>query len=243
MSLRLAILQHERETGLGRFEALLDAAGVTYDIVTSTREPLPDAAAFDGAVVLGASLDPHDATLISAKRWIRRAVSNGLPYLGVCLGAQLLGEALGAHVRRSLPELGIHDVFLTDAARLDPLFADLPGRLQVFGWHTYGFELPHGALPLAGSLSYTYEAFRWGDAYGLQFHPEVRPDDLERWLYAPGNRRLLAAGGRDWLDVAAELERAAPELDELAAKLLERWLGLVAAAAVAPPAVAARSSS
>ena len=122
----------------------------------------------------------------------------------------------------------------------DPLFFDLPGRLRVFGWHAYGFELPRDAVPLAGSLSYTYQAFRLGAAYGLQFHPEMRGDDLERWRSAPAYRRLLAASGREWRDVAAELERAAPELDELAAKLLDRWLGLIAA--IAQPTIAAGSS-
>ena len=68
----------------------------------------------------------------------------------------------------------------------------------------------------------------------------MRGDDLERWRSAPAYRRLLAASGREWRDVAAELERAAPELDELAAKLLDRWLGLIAA--IAQPTIAAGSS-
>jgi GMP synthase (glutamine-hydrolysing) len=232
MSLQLAVLQHEPETGLGRFENLLDAAGVVYDVVSSTREPLPEAAALDGVIVLGGSLEPHDATLLPVKQWIARTVAADLPYLGVCLGGELLADACGAPVRRTR-EVGVHDVFLTDAARFDPLFCDLPGRFQVFGWHAYGFGLPRGAIPLAGSLACTYQAFRFRSAYGLQFHPEVRVDDLERWRQLPANRRLLAASGREWSDVVEELRRAELGLEQLAAKLLERWLALVAADALA----------
>jgi GMP synthase (glutamine-hydrolysing) len=109
----------------------------------------------------------------------------------------------------------------------------LPGRFQVFGWHAYGFGLPRGAIPLAGSLACTYQAFRFRSAYGLQFHPEVRVDDLERWQQLPANRRLLAASGREWSDVVEELECAELGLDQLAANLLERWLALVAGDAFA----------
>ena len=234
-SLRLGVLQHEPETGLGRFEHLLDVRGLDYDVVSSMRDPLPDVAALDAVIVLGGSIPPDDATLRPVRHWIARAVAADLPCLGVCLGGELLAEACGARVRRSRREVGIHDVFLTDAARFDPLFCDLPGRFEVFGWHAYGFELPRGALPLAGSLACTYQAFRLRSAYGLQFHPEVRADDLELWLQLPRNRQLLAESGRDGPAVAAELEAAESRLDGLATSLLERWLSLVVADAVDEP--------
>jgi len=233
MSLRLVVVQHEPQTGLGRFESLLDAADVSYEVVQSTREPLPDTAALDGVIVLGGSLEPRDPTLLPVKQWIGHAVAAELPYLGICLGGQLLADACGARVRRGRSEVGIHDVFLTDAARLDPLFCDLPGRFEVLGWHAYGFELPRGAVPLAGSLACTYQAFRFRSAYGLQFHAEARLDDLEWWQRLPANRRLLADSGRDWPDIVAELERVELRLDQLAGQLLERWLALVAEDAVA----------
>jgi hypothetical protein len=101
---------------------------------------------------------------------------------------------LGAVVaRQAQPEVGVHDVYLTDAARRDPLFSGLPGRLEVLGWHQDRFELPPGAIPLAGSIPCTYQLEA----------ADVTPDDL-----------------------AAELVRAAPELDRLAHQLLERWLSL-----------------
>ena len=233
-SLRVAVLRHERETGLGALAPLLGDAGVEYEIFETTGPaPLPDAIDFDAAIALGGSLGAYDPALLETRRWIRDAVLGDLPLLGICLGGQLLASALGGEVESGLrPEVGVHDVFLTDAARHDPLFAGLPRRLQVFGWHEDTFSLPRRAIPLAGSMAYANQAFRWGaTAYGLQFHVEVRPGDLQRWKHLPGYARLFeAAGARgDVLDAA--LEAATPMLDETMRTLVERWLLLVTGAA------------
>jgi GMP synthase-like glutamine amidotransferase len=232
VTVRLAVLAPEPATGLGAFAGLLEAAGVEHELVPATGGPLPDRAAFDGAIGLGGSLAAGDGRLAESRRWIRDAVLAGMPFLGVCLGAQLLASALGARVERGRPELGLHDVFLTAAAERDPLFSGLPRRLEVFGWHGDSFELPRGAVPLAGSLACTFQAFRFGAAaYGLQFHPEVRVDDLARWRSVDGYRDLAVRTGVDVDALAVVLGRATPALDALAAQLLERWLLLVAAVA------------
>jgi GMP synthase-like glutamine amidotransferase len=89
-------------------------------------------------------------------------------------------------------------------------------------------------VPLAGSLACTYQAFRYGEAaYALQFHPEVRPEDVAAWRNLSSYRRLLDASARDWADVERALTHASAALDELAEHLLERWLSLVAGAASA----------
>jgi len=227
----LAVLQHEPATGLGRFADLLARLGIGYEVVWTTHRPLPDSSEFDGVLVLGGSLAASDARFRLVRGWIRDAVSSDVPYLGICLGAQLLANALGARVRRGgAAEVGVHSIFLTEAARRDPLFRDLPRRLDVFGLHGDRFALPRGAVPLAGSLACTHQAFRYGAAaYGLQFHPEVRPDDLARWCHVAGYCRLLAESGREWDEVGSELEAATGALDGLAVHLLERWLDVVRA--------------
>jgi GMP synthase (glutamine-hydrolysing) len=231
VNLSVAILQHESETGLGRFADLLADSGVDYEVLF-TRGRLLDPLAFDAALCLGGSVDAYDEALQPARRWVRNAVLSGLPYLGVCLGGQLLASALGAHVGPGGAETGVHSVFLTDAAAKDPLFDGLPRCLDVFGWHGDCFELPRGAVPLAGSLACTYEAFRFGlAAYAFQFHPEVRADDLALWRDVPGYRRLLDESGREWEDVVRELEQASVALDELAVQIVERWLHLAASVA------------
>jgi GMP synthase-like glutamine amidotransferase len=229
--LRLAVIQHERATGLGRFRGLLRERGVDYTILPSAS-PL-DLAGSDGVLALGGSLSADDARLAAARESLREAVLDGMPYLGVCLGGQLLASALGAPVKRAGAEAGIHDVFLTDAARSDPVFAGLPGKIEVFGWHTDSFDLPRGAVPLAGSLTCAFQAFRYGrTAYGVQFHPEVRVDDVLVWQNVSGYRSLLEQSERTWSSVLTELHRAGEGLDELAAHLLDRWLGLVCRLAV-----------
>ena len=226
--LRIAVLQHERETGLGAFARVLEEADVDYEVFETLDGRLPDSVAFDGTIALGGSLNAYDPRLVEARRWIRNGVLAGLPFLGICLGGQLLAGALGAAVdRQAEPEVGVHDVYLTDAARQDLLFSGLPGRVAVFGWHEDRFDLPPGAVPLAGSIACTHQAFRFGaTAYGLQFHPEVRAPDVERWARVPGYRSVLDAAGVTADHVAGELARAAAELDELARHLLERWLEL-----------------
>jgi GMP synthase (glutamine-hydrolysing) len=227
--LRVAVLRHKAETGLGAFRGLLDEAGVDYEpFATHDETQLPDPADFDGVIVLGGSPAAHDPALLGARRWIRDAVLRDLPFLGVCLGGQLLATALGGLVGpASAAEVGIHDAFLTSGGRRDPLFAGLPGRFPVFGWHEDEFELPRGAIPLAGSIGCEHQAFRFGSsAYGLQFHPEVRPDDLGRWASVPGYADLLDRSGADWEDMTADLAAAIPGLDALARQLLECWLDL-----------------
>ena len=124
----------------------------------------------------------------------------------------------------------MHDIFLTEAAAHDPLFVGLPPRLPVFGWHADGFSLPRGAVPLAGSISYTNQAFRWGaSAYALQFHVEVRPHDLQRWKQVPDYVRLVESAGADWEALSADLCNATAALDETMRVLVERWLLVVGA--------------
>lgn len=237
MRLHIAVLAHERETGLGAFAAQLEAPDVSYDVVCTTAEALPNCRAFDGAVALGGSLSVHDARLLAAHDWVREAVLEGLPFLGVCLGGQLLASALGARVKRGRPEVGIHDIYLTDAAESDPLFGGLPARLPVLGWHEDTFDLPRGAVPLAGSIRCTYQAFRFGPAaYGLQFHPEVRVEELARWRRVAAYRQLASRTGSDLERLTVALARATPALDALAEQLLRRWLHLVAGVAALTPA-------
>jgi GMP synthase (glutamine-hydrolysing) len=214
--------RHLRRPAQGRY--------VDYEVVQTLRGPLPDAGSFDGAIALGGSLNANDPRLLETRRWIRNGVLGGLPFLGICLGGQLLASALGAAVeRQAQPELGVHDVYLSEAARRDPLFSGLPARLPVFGWHEDRFGLPPGAVPLAGSAACSYQAFRFdAAAYGLQFHPEVRAVDLASWAHGGGYRGLLDAADVMPEHLVDELAQAAPELDKLGRQLLERWLEIVA---------------
>ena len=114
--------------------------------------------------------------------WLEGLLEHGTPLLGVCLGSQLVARAAGADVFRSPEsEVGWYSVELTDAARADPVATSLPDRFDAFQWHHYTHTLPAGAVELARSRVCT-QAFRVGNAWGVQFHPEVRVEQVEEWL-------------------------------------------------------------
>ena len=137
-------------------------------------------------------------------------VERDIPYLGICLGGQLLASALEAPVtRHHMTEIGFYEVQLTDEGKNDPLFQGLPGYQQVIHWHEDTFGLPHGAVRLATSENTVNQAFRFGRrAYGLQFHIEVTPDIFDIWFRCPDFKeiidrtlgpRALETIERDWL--------------------------------------------
>ncbi len=129
----------------------------------------------------------HDTTefpfLLQLKTLITDLVHKGTPYLGICLGGQLLAEVLGGTVRlQTHGEKGCHEISLTRSGAEDPLFSGISRQFVSFQWHSDCFEPPLGALHLARSDACLYQAFRCGRAaYGLQFHPEVTQEVIQEW--------------------------------------------------------------
>ena len=175
----VAVVQHVPYEGPGLIRQALLGQGLTVVVVRSyAGDSLPDADRIDGLVVLGGPMSLTESGrfpfLKAERRLIRTCVARGVPVLGVCLGAQLLASALGADVRADgLVEVGVGEVFLTDAGVRDPLLAHPDGRLPVFHRHQDTFTLPVGAQLLAVSSVYRNQAFRFGSAYGFQFHLEL----------------------------------------------------------------------
>ncbi len=118
--------------------------------------------------------------------FIKQVLEKEIPYLGICLGSQLLAKACGAAVLKApQKEIGWFDVTLTLEAAHDPLFQGLAGSLEVFQWHEDTFIVPDGGMLLATSEVCKNQAFRYGkNAYGLQFHFEVTPDLIWSWVKA-----------------------------------------------------------
>ncbi|MGH6960176.1 MAG: type 1 glutamine amidotransferase, partial [Dongiaceae bacterium] len=155
------------------------------------------------------------------KHTIREAVQDRrLPYLGLCLGHQLLGAALGGTVGEAIvPEVGVLDVELTAAGRQDPLFEGIAPRFKALQWH--GAEVaapPPGAVVLAHSLLCAVQAMRVGEhAYGLQYHTELTAVTVPEWgevpAYACSLDQTMGHGSLPRLAAAARRHMAAFNAD------------------------------
>ena len=151
----------------------------------------------DAVIVFGGAMHPDEE---DAHPWlrdedglIRRWIADGTPFLGVCLGGQLLAKASNARVGWAREfEIGWHPVRTTEAAADDPIFSRLPPEFVAYQSHYHAFEVPERAVELARN-DVCSQAFRIGDrAWGLQFHPEVSLETIERWLVEDDEPRIDA---------------------------------------------------
>ncbi len=188
---RILTLWHAWECPEAYIGSIMDEYGITRDLVDVEHETLPELAHYAAVISLGGPQHVHQKErypyLIREEQLIREAVARDIPFLGICLGGQLLAAALGGVVKEhTLAEIGFYNVQLTPRGRTDPLFAGLPGYQKVFHWHQDTFALPEGAQLLATSKQTANQAFRFGErAYGLQYHIELDAAMLDTWLYHP----------------------------------------------------------
>lgn len=227
---KLYVFQHVPHEGLGSFEAVFRARDVATRTFCSWREDLSSVRLDSdcrGLVVMGGPMSANDAERLpfirEELRLIEAALRAELPFLGVCLGSQLLAKALGMRVYRGeRKEIGWYPLWIRPEAQGDALLGGFPPRLEMFQWHGETFDLPAGAKLLASSELYLNQAFRYGErAYGFQFHAEMSPEMIADW-YREGRDEIAAAGleGR-WRDSDALTARHFPVLNrcaELAAR-------------------------
>jgi GMP synthase (glutamine-hydrolysing) len=227
------VLQHIECEPPGVYEDVLLERGVDIQRVELDRgETLPPWSEFDALIAMGGPMSVNDDAdhpwLTDEKRAIADAVHAGVPFWGVCLGVQLLAASLGARVYPGpAPEVGLMNVTLSDAALADPVFEGLPREVLTLQWHGDTFDLPDGAVALAGSPAYPNQAFRWGErAYGVQFHLEVSTEMAKEWATVPAYEEYLErVQGRGALPrLIGELEEAADTMRSRGRTLFERWL-------------------
>jgi GMP synthase (glutamine-hydrolysing) len=232
---RILVIQHIACEPPGVYEDVLLERGATIDRVELDEgDPLPDGTGFDGIVAMGGPMSVNDDNTLpwlgKEKSFISDAVRAGTPYWGVCLGVQLLAASLGARVYTGdEPEVGLLPVELTDEGASDPLFGGLPRRLVTLQWHSDTFDLPAGAVRLASSESYPNQAFRFANAYGVQFHLEVSNEMAREWAdvpeYAEALERVLGPGSAERL--VAQVAQGSTQMLLHARSLFERWLDVV----------------
>jgi GMP synthase-like glutamine amidotransferase len=234
-ALRILVVEHEADAGLGLVGERLHAAQVEVHIVGPDAElDVPTSAdGFDGVVVLGGTPGPLEDErapwLGPTRELLRSTLDAGIPLLGVCLGAQLLAVVAGGDVAEAAAggEVGLSAVRMTDAAASDPLLHDLPDDLRTLQWHFLEVrELPAGSVPLCTSDRCPNQAFRVGEsAWGLQFHLEATTRTAIDWT-ATGAADL-AAVGLTADEVVSDVEAAEDDLRATWSIVADRWIDLV----------------
>lgn len=190
-------------------------------------DPLPaaDDTEHCAVIVYGGPESANDDTpyLRQELDWIEAWVGRSRPFLGICLGAQLLARTLGARVTRHCD--GLHEIGYVPIAPAPASDGFLAGEMHVYHWHKEGFELPDGAELLAVGPTFPNQAYRYGDkAYGIQFHPEVTGQVMARWC-AEAAHMLDQPGAQDAERQAAAAKRFDAPMEQWLDGFFDIWLG------------------
>jgi GMP synthase (glutamine-hydrolysing) len=186
----ILVFQHDPFEDLGVFAEILERQAANYRVIRLFHGEIPTAdwERVKALIVLGGPMRVQDEASYPFLRWEKRiidaAIAEQVAILGIGLGAQLIASTLGTSVYRGpVKEIGWSSVSLTPQGQVDSLLGYLPENATVFQWHGDGFDLPAGAIRLASSINFENQAFRIGKTiYGLQFHLEVKPRMIERWI-------------------------------------------------------------
>ncbi|MHC1742179.1 MAG: type 1 glutamine amidotransferase [Syntrophobacteraceae bacterium] len=219
----IAIIQNDPDVPPGTLIGALGAGRHEIEVIRLyANERLPDLSQLSAAVVLGGAMSVKDADtfpfLVGLKAWIREILGAKLPFLGICLGGQLLAEVSGGRVLfRTNEEYGCKPVTLTDEGIADPLFKGISSPFVNFHYHTDCFVPPKDAVHLARTAQCRYQGFRVGPrAYGLQFHPEVDRSIVFCWAD-------LTKGQQEILE---QFEKSERTIRSVAAVLFKNFLDL-----------------
>jgi GMP synthase-like glutamine amidotransferase len=184
-------LQHLPDEGPGHAAAWLLAHGhtLTYTRLFEPNPVFPALGEFEGLLILGGAMSVHDEAefpwLAQEKAFLHTALRVGKITLAICLGAQLVAQALGGEVHRNPePEIGFWAVRFSAKALAHPLLRGWPDKAAVLHWHVDTFTVPPGAVRVGMSAGCAAQGFVWGDGIiGLQFHPEMTEEMVEKLIH------------------------------------------------------------
>ena len=232
---RIIVFQHIACEHPGIFRDFMRADGIEWDAIELDEgEKIPDISHYDAMISMGGPMDVWQEEqfpwLVAEKEAIHEAVRvRGMPFLGVCLGHQLLAEAAGGSVGPAqTSEVGMLDVELTESGRQHALVKNLPKKFKTLQWH--GAEVtsvPEDASVLMYSPVCAVQSFSIGDAaLGIQFHVETGPQTIDEWNAVPEYEQALTATfGADGADnLRTEAQRYESALSSTAQILYRSWM-------------------
>ena len=225
------VLRHTQAEGLGLLANALREVGVHHRYLDLARgEPPPrDLRGIGGLIILGGPMAAYEADqhefLRTEIMLIERMMTAGRPMLGICLGAQLIAQVLGARVfAGEKREVGWAPITLTDDGRDDALFVDCPSPVTVFHMHGDTYELPPDARNLASSSVYEQQAYRWGDlVYGFQFHLEFTDPIIGRLATETESRDYIKSAGVDPQKLVAETPNHVRKLGDVGQRIFSSF--------------------
>jgi len=236
--MKLLVFQHIDCEHPGSLRSYLAEDDVEWDAVElDAGEPIPDLNAYDALWVMGGPMDVWDVVenpwLIEEKKAIRTWVQEmKKPYLGLCLGHQLLADALGGTCGPARPpEIGILEIELTKEGKSDSVFGPLPTTQKCLQWHSVEVaQMPENAVCLASSPDCDIQAMRVGkNAWSAQYHVECEPDTVTNWgqvpAYAAALEQSLGAGALEKMQ--ADASAVMTDFEACSRKLYEGFMKAV----------------
>ena len=200
MSKRILCIVHQKHSRTRRVGRFLKRKGYELDVRRPCLgHPLPEHLDdHAGVVIFGGPQSAYEYKKFDfiqhELNWMPKVLESDTPFLGICLGCQMLAQVLGGRVHThpdGLFEVGYYPVYPTEAG------AKIFGKATVvhaYQWHKDGYEVPNSATVLAKCERFTNQAFRYGQsAYGIQFHPELTPNTMELWSGFANKRGVLGA--------------------------------------------------
>ncbi len=228
--MRIHCLLQTDEPACGFFPEWAAGRGHVWDCTAVPgADELPKASELDYLVVLGGPMsvwqDQRYPWLSKQKRYLEKLITAGKPVLGICLGAQLVADVLGARVYRGPhSEVGWFTVESTPESRDTWLGDTFPGRFETFLWHTDTYDVPAGAVRIARSRGFDNQGFIWNQVLALQFHLEVTPAWVRMLVNRDAEQLVEAPFSQSAETVLGWPESVYRDSNTLMGLVLQRWI-------------------